>query len=68
MITRAYQNAEGERQEVTLAPEAWEALTEQDLQNLLGFGKKHEPANDPEPEAEKFEPVPVKAPAKKKRR
>ena len=34
MITRAYQNADGERQEVTLSAEQWEALTEDDLQNL----------------------------------
>ena len=39
MITRAYQNADGERQEVTLSAEQWEALTEDDLQNLLGFKK-----------------------------
>ena len=56
MITRAYQNAQGERQEVTLAAEAWEALTEEDLQKMLGFVKDPEPAPAP------------KAPAKKKRK
>ena len=60
MITRAYQNAKGERQEISLFVEEWEALTEEGLQKLLGFVN--------EPEAEKFEPVPVRAPAKKKRR
>lgn len=50
MITRAYQNADGERQEVTLSEGQWEALTEQDLQNLLGFGK-------PAPEAPKVTPI-----------
>lgn len=42
MITRAYENANGERQEVTLSADQWEALTEADLQNMLGFGKKAE--------------------------
>jgi hypothetical protein len=37
MITRAYQNAKGERQEVAMAAEAWEALTEDQLQEMLGF-------------------------------
>ena len=46
MITRAYQNADGERQEVTLSAEQWEALTEDDLQNILGF-KKPEPVVAP---------------------
>ena len=46
MITRAYQNADGKRQEVTLSAEQWEALTEDDLQNLLGF-KTPEPVVAP---------------------
>jgi hypothetical protein len=37
MITRAYQNAKGERQEVAMAAEAWEVLTEDQLQEMLGF-------------------------------
>ena len=61
MITRAYQNAKGERQEVTLSADAWEALTEDDLQDLLGFK-----APEPEPEAAPA-PKPA-APAKRKRR
>ena len=56
MITRAYQNAAGERQEISLFVEEWEALTEEGLQKMLGF-------NQPEPE-----PAPTPAPAKKKRR
>ena len=47
MITRAYQNANGERQEVTLSAEQWEALSEADLDNMLGFGKKAEKAEKP---------------------
>ena len=42
MITRAYQNASGERQEITLAADQWAALSEADLENMLGFGKKAE--------------------------
>ena len=37
MITRAYQNSKGERQEVSLTAEEWEALTEDQLQEMLGF-------------------------------
>lgn len=37
MITRAYQNAQDERQEVTLSAGEWEELTEDALQELLGF-------------------------------
>lgn len=61
MITRAYQNANGERQEVTLSAEAWESFTEEQLQNALGFGKPvaEEPAAKPVA-------APKKAPAKKK--
>jgi hypothetical protein len=65
MITRAYQNAQGERQEISLFVEEWEALTEEGLQRMLGFSKEPEPVAEPE---EKFEPVPHRAPAKKKRR
>lgn len=55
MITRAYQNAKGERQEISLFVEEWEALTEEGLQKLLGFVKDPVPA-----------PAPI--PVKKKRR
>ena len=37
MITRAYTNAQDERQEVTLSAGEWEELTEDALQELLGF-------------------------------
>lgn len=40
MITRAYQNASGERQEITLAADQWASLSEADLENMLGHGKK----------------------------
>ena len=42
MITRAYQNANGDRQEITLSAEDWAALTEADLANMLGAAKKAE--------------------------
>lgn len=45
MITRRYQNAEGQQQEVTLSAEVWETLTEDGLNEMLGFNK-------PEPVAE----------------
>jgi len=63
MITRAYQNSKGERQEVTLPVEAWESITEVDLANILGF------AEEPEvelPEAAEEAPVKQKAPVKKR--
>jgi hypothetical protein len=37
MITRAYQNAKGERQEISLSVAEWEGLTEEGLQDMLGF-------------------------------
>lgn len=59
MITRAYQNARGERQEVTLEQSVWETLTEEELNRMLGFGS-------PEP---KPAPTPKPAtPARRKRR
>ena len=64
MITRAYQNAKGERLEVTLSADQWEALTEADLENMLGFGKAAKAEPDPEPVA-KAAPAVKKAPAKK---
>jgi hypothetical protein len=57
MITRAYQNAKGERQEVAMAAEAWEALTEDQLQEMLGFAA---PVAAPAPA-----PAPVAAPLAK---
>lgn len=38
MITRAYQNANGKRQEITLSSEEWDSLSESDLDRILGFG------------------------------
>ena len=64
MITRAYTNAKGDRQEVTLAAEQWEALTDADLDNMLGFGKATKAAPAPEPVVEVApEPVAEEAPA-----
>jgi len=37
MITRAYPNAKGERQEVAMTAAEWEALTVEQLQDMLGF-------------------------------
>lgn len=47
MITRAYQNANGERQEVSLSVAEWEDVTEESLQEILGFKV------EPKPVAEK---------------
>lgn len=37
MITRAYQNSKGERQEVSMTAQEWEVLTEDQRQEMLGF-------------------------------
>jgi hypothetical protein len=37
MITRAYQNSKGERQEVTMSAAEWEVLTEDQLDEMLGL-------------------------------
>jgi hypothetical protein len=74
MITRAYQNSKGERQEVTLSPEVWESITDVDLANILGFNEEPEvelPEAVEAPEAaeatEEVEaPVKQKAPVKKR--
>lgn len=44
MITRAYQNAKGERQEVSMAAADWEVLSEDQLQDMLGFKAEQPPA------------------------
>jgi hypothetical protein len=62
MITRAYQNSKGERQEVTLSPEVWESVTEVDLANILGFNEEPEVELPEAAEA----PVKQKAPVKKR--
>lgn len=59
MITRAYQNADGKRQEVTLPQEQWEVLTEDALNAMLGFGKP-----EPEPAAA---PTPASRPSRRRR-
>jgi len=57
MITRAYQNSKGERQEVSMTAQEWEVLTEDQRQEMLGFKA---PAPAPAPV-----PVPVSAPVAK---
>jgi hypothetical protein len=44
MITRAYQNAKGERQEVAMNAAEWDVLTEDQLQDMLGFKAEAPPA------------------------
>jgi hypothetical protein len=51
MITRAYQNAKGERQEVAMAAAEWEALTVEQLDEMLGFTAPAAPAPAPAPAA-----------------
>jgi hypothetical protein len=50
MITRRYGNSKGQQQEVTLSAEEWEALTEEALNEILGFTK---PAEAPAPKPKK---------------
>jgi hypothetical protein len=63
MITRAYQNSKGERQELTLSPEVWDSITDVDLEKILGFAEEAEVDSVPE-EAEA--PAKAKAPVKKR--
>jgi hypothetical protein len=50
MITRMYPNADGELQNVTLSAAEWEALSPDDLDKILGFGKPAlKPELDPAP-------------------
>lgn len=54
MITRRYENAEGQQQEVTLSVDDWEALTEDGLNEMLGFNKPAPaPAAAPAPKSKK---------------
>lgn len=48
MITRAYQNAKGDRQEVTLSQTEWESIDEDGLKEILGFNEP-KPAPKPKP-------------------
>lgn len=63
MITRAYENAKGERQEVTLPDEVWAAITEVDLDRILGFAEVEEP-EAVAAEEEPAKPVKAKKPSK----
>ena len=58
MITRAYQNAKGERQEVAMAAAEWEALTVEQLDEMLGF-KAPAPAPAPVKAAKAAKAAPV---------
>jgi hypothetical protein len=63
MITRAYQNSKGERQEVTLSAEVWDSITDVDLEKILGFAEEAEVDSIPE---EAKAPAKAKAPVKKR--
>jgi hypothetical protein len=63
MITRAYQNSKGERQELTLSPEVWDSITDVDLEKILGFAE--EPKVEPAPKEAKA-PAKAKGPVKKR--
>lgn len=66
MILRRYTNAKGEQQEIVLSQEDWEKVTEESLEEMLGFRKaaKVEPEPAAEPEI-KQAPAAKKAAAKK---
>ncbi len=68
MITRAYQNAKGERQEVAMSAAEWEVLTQDQLDEMLGL-KAPAPAPAPAPvkaaKAAKAAPAPVAEPEAK---
>ena len=81
MILRRYTNAKGEQQEIVLSKEEWELVTEESLEEMLGFkaaapakpakAAKAEPAPAPDPvvEAAPVEEAPAveaEAPAEKK--
>lgn len=51
MITRAYQNSKGERQEVALSAAEWEVLTEDQLNGMLGFNDEAPKAAPAKPKA-----------------
>ena len=59
MITRLYPNARGELQVVTLSQAAWEAMSQNDLDLLLGYGQKAS--------AGTADPTPLKASKGKKK-
>lgn len=51
MITRAYANAKGERQEISLTSSEWESLTIEELDEMLGFKIAPVPVAEPAPKA-----------------
>ena len=61
MITRAYQNAKGERQEVAMSAAEWEVLTQDQLDEMLGL-KAPAPAPVKAVKAAKAAPAPVAEP------
>ena len=66
MILRRYTNAKGEQQEIVLSQGDWEKVTEESLEEMLGFRKpaKAAPTPAPEPVVEAApEPVAEEAPA-----
>ena len=64
MILRRYTNAKGEQQEIVLSQGDWEKVTEESLEEMLGFRKPSKAAPAPEPVVEAApEPVAEEAPA-----
>ena len=82
MILRRYTNAKGEQQEIVLSQADWEKVTDESLEEMLGFkapapakpakAAKAEPAPEPvveaapEPVVEEAPAVEAEAPAGKK--
>ena len=64
MITRAYQNAKGERQEVSMSAAEWEVLTQDQLDEMLGL-KAPAPAPVKAAKAAKAAPAPIAEPEAK---
>lgn len=64
MITRAYQNAKGERQEVSMSAAEWEVLTQDQLDEMLGL-KAPAPAPAPVKAAKVTKAAPVAEPEAK---
>ncbi len=58
MITRAYPNAKGERQEIAMTVAEWEVLTVEQLDEMLGF-KAPAPAPAPVKAAKAAKSAPV---------
>lgn len=58
MILRRYTNAAGEQQEIVLSKEDWEKVTDESLDEMLGFKKPAKAKAAPEPVVE-VAPEPV---------